>query len=287
LQPNILGVQKSQILLVGAAATLLVVLVAFGRTVPHSDKKAMPTADHMHDGQEGKPIAFDELLASAKQKIPADKLVAITALENKTVRGGVKNQQIDAYKQLYASWDSLNQLPIAAYYLGESAKLENSEKSLTFAANLFLEHLEHAEDPAIAKWESSQAISLLGQAIELNPKNDSLKIKQALLYMNTGEPMVGVQKLRDVVAANPDNAEAQITLANLAIQSNQFDKAIERMETFTQKHPDEAKAVFVLAEAYRGKGDIKKAVELLEHCKTLLNDPSLKAEIDNYIKSIK
>jgi hypothetical protein len=26
---------------------------------------------------------------------------------------------------------------------------------------------------------------------------------------------------------------------------------------------------------------------LLERCKTLLDDPSLKAEIDNYIKSIK
>jgi tetratricopeptide (TPR) repeat protein len=278
-------VQKKQILLVGAATAILIVLVAFGRTVPHSDKKAMPTAAHIHEGQEGKSIAFDELLASAKQKVPADKLISIARLEN-IVRGDVKNQQIAAYKQLYASWDSLNQLPIAAYYLGEAAKLENSEKSLTFAANLFLEHLEHAEDPAVTNWETKQAITLLDQAITLSPGNDSLKIKQALLYMNT-EPMVGVQKLRDVVAANPDNAEAQITLANLAIQSNQFDKAIDRMESFTQKHPEEAKAVFVLAEAYRGKGDVTKAVQLLEKCKTLVKDPSLKAEIDNYIRSIK
>jgi predicted Zn-dependent protease len=279
-------VQKSQVLLVGAAATLLIVLVAFGRTIPHSDKKAMPTAVHMHDGQEGQPIAFDELLASAKQKAPAEKLLSITTWENKVVRGDVKNQQIAAYRQLYASWDSLHQLPIAAYYLGEAAKLENSEKSLTFAANLFLEHLDHAEDPAIMKWESQQAIALLDKAIALNPGNDSLKVKQALLYMNTGEPMTGVAKLKEVVAADPDNVEAQLTLANLAIQSNQFDKAIERMETFVQRHPDEAKAIFVLAEAYRSKGDTKKAVALFEQCKQLLADPSLKAEIDNYIKSI-
>ncbi len=277
--------QKSQILLVGAAATVLVVLVAFGRTVPHSDKKAMPTATHLHEGQEVKSIAIDDLLASAKQKVPADKLISIARLEN-IVRGDVKNQQIAAYKQLYASWDSLNQLPIAAYYLGESAKLENSEKSLTFAANLFLEHLEHAEDPAVMNWETKQAIGLMDKALALNPGNDSLKIKQALLYMNT-EPMVGVQKLRDVVAANPDNAEAQITLASLAIQSNQFDKAIERMESFTQKHPEEAKALFVLAEAYKGKGDFKKAIELAEKCKALVKDPSLKAQLDDYIKSIK
>jgi predicted Zn-dependent protease len=278
-------VQKKQILLVGAAAAILIVLVAFGRTVPHSDKKAMPTATHMHEGQEGKPIAFDELLASAKQKVSAEKLIYIARLES-IGRGDVKNQQIAAYKQLYASWDSLNQLPIAAYYLGQAAKLENSEKSLTFAANLFLAHLEHTQDPAMMKWESQQAIALMDQAIKLNPGNDSLVVKQALLYMNTGEPMTGVQKLRDLVAANPDNAEAQITLGNLAIQSNQFDKAIERMEAFLKRHPEEPKAIFVLAEAYRSKGDVKKAVELFEQCKKLLKDPSLKAEIDNYIKSI-
>jgi tetratricopeptide (TPR) repeat protein len=281
-------VQKKQVLLVGAAAALLFVLVAFGRTIPHSDKKAMPTDTHMHNGgQEEKPIAFSELLATAKQSIPADKLLSITTLENKVVRGDVKQQQINAYKELYASWDSLNQLPIAAYYLGEAAKLENSEKSLTFAANLFLEHLEHADDPAVSKWESLQAIGLYDQALKLDPENESLKIKQATLYMNTGEPMLGVAKLREVVATNPDNFEAQLTLANLAIQSGQYDKAIDRMETFLQKHPDEAKGIFVLAEAYRSKGDTKKAVELFEQCKKLLKDPSLKAEIDNYIKSIK
>ena len=280
--------QKKQVILVGAAAALLLVLVAFGRTIPHSDKKAMPAGPHMHsEGQEEKPIAFEELLAAAKQKVPASKLISIASLENRVGRGDVKHQQIAAYKELYATWDSLNQLPIAAYYLGESAKLENSEKSLTFAANLFLDHLEHAEDAAVMKWESRQAITLLDRAIQLSPSNDSLKVKQALLYMNTGEPMVGVAKLKDVVANNPDNVEAQLTLANLAIQSGQYDKAIERMQTFLQTHPDEPKVIFVMAEAYRSKGDVKKAVELFEQCKKLLKDPSLKAEIDNYIKSIR
>lgn len=279
--------QKSQVLLVGAAAALLIVLVAFGRTIPHPDKKAMPTpAQMMSGGQEQSPIAFEDLLASAKQNVPADQLLSITTWENKVVRGDVKNQKIAAFKQLGISWDSLHQRPLAAYYYGEAAKLENSEKSLTFAANLFLEHLEHAEDPAVMKWESLQAIGLLDQAIQLDPENDSLKIKQALVYMNTGNPMEGVQKLRDLVAKNPDNIEAQVTLANLAIQSTQYDKAIERMETLLQKHPDEPKAIFVLAEAYRSKGDNKKAVELFEQCKKLLNDPALKAEIDGYIKSI-
>jgi tetratricopeptide (TPR) repeat protein len=279
--------QKSQVLLVGAAAALLVVLLAFGRTVPRPDKKAMPaTAPMAGGGAEVKAIAFSELLESAKKKLPAEKLLLVTEWENKVVRGDVKNQQIAAYKQLYTVWDSLNQMPIAAYYLAQAAKLENSEKSLTFAANLFLEHLQHAQEPGVMKWEAQQAIELLDKAITLNPGNDSLKIRQALIYMNTGEPMTGVQKLRSLVAEHPDNVEAQVTLANLAITSGQYDKAIERMETLLQKKPDEPKAIFVLAEAYKSKGDIKKAVALFEKCKQLLKDPSLKAEIDNYIKSI-
>lgn len=278
--------QKSQVLLVGTAVALLIVLLAFGRTVPRPDKKVMPTAAPMASGQDIKPISFEELLSSAKTKIPAEKLLLINTWENKVVRGDVKHQQIAAYKQLYSVWDSLNQLPVAAYYLGQAAKLENSEKSLTFAANLFLEHLQHAPEPGIMKWEAQQAIELLEQAITLNPGNDSLKIQQALVYMNTGEPMVGVQKLRALVAEHPDNVEAQVTLANLAITSGQYDKAIERMEALLQRRPEEAKAYFVLGEAYRSKGDVQKAVTLFTKCKELLKDPALKAEIDSYIKSI-
>ncbi|SEW06606.1 tetratricopeptide repeat protein [Chitinophaga arvensicola] len=278
--------QKSQVLLVGAAVALLVILFAFGRTVPRSEKKPMSSGAPMKGGQDVEPIAFSELLETAKGKIPAEKLLQVNTIETNVVRGDVKTQQIAAYHQLYNTWDSLNQLPVAAYYLGEAAKLENSEKSLTFAANLFLAHLQHAEDPRVAKWEAQQAITLFDQAIQLNPANDTLKISQAMVYMNTGEPMTGVAKLREVVAAHPDNIDAQVTLANLAITSGQYDKAIERLEGVAKSHPDNAKVLFVLAESYRSKGDKKKAIELFEKSKQLMTDPELKKEVDSYIKSI-
>ncbi|WP_212000562.1 M48 family metallopeptidase [Chitinophaga sp. HK235] len=279
--------RKSQVLLVGAAVALLVVLYAFGRTIPRSDKQAMSTAAPMQGGQGVEPIAFSELLETAKGKIPAEKLLQINTIETNVIRGDVNAQQIAAYKQLYNTWDSLNQLPVAAYYLGQAAKLENSEKSLTFAANLFLAHLQHAQDPRIAKWEADQATTLFDQAILLNPANDTLKMSQAMVYMNTGEPMKGVAKMKEVVAKNPDNIDAQVTLANLAIRSGQFDKAIERLEGVMQKHPDDAKVLFVLAESYRSKGNTKKALELFEKSKQAMKDPELKKEVDNYIKDIR
>ncbi|RFS24075.1 hypothetical protein DVR12_09330 [Chitinophaga silvatica] len=279
--------QKTQVLLVGAAVALLVILFAFGRTVPRSDKQPMSSAAPMQGGQDVQPIAFSELLSVAKGKIPSDKLLQVNTIETNVIRGDVKSQQISAFRQLYNLWDSLNQLPVAAYYLGEAAKLENSEKSLTFAANLFSAHLQHAEDPRVAKWEAEQAISLFDQAIQLNPDNDTLKISQAMVFMNTGEPMKGVAKLREVVAVHPDNIDAQVTLANLAITSGQYDKAIERLEGVSAKHQDNAKVLFVLGEAYRSKGDKAKAIELFEKSKQLMTDPELKKEVDSYIKSIR
>ncbi len=238
-------------------------------------------------GQPGVAIDFKDLLAQAKQNVPASSLLQLTSLENKVVRGDVKAQQEAVFRQLATAWDSLHQPPLAAYYLGEAAKLENSEKSLTFAANLFLADLQRVDNQDLAKWEARQAIDLLDKAITLNPDNDSLQISQALAYMQTGEPMVGVGKLRAIVEKHPDNLDAQITLANLAITSGQYDKAIDRLEGVLQNHPDNVKALFVLAEAYKGMGNKEKAVQLFERCKQNVKDPALIKEIDDYIADTK
>ncbi|AWO01691.1 hypothetical protein DLD77_08260 [Chitinophaga alhagiae] len=253
----------------------------------HGHEHAAAPGGAMPQGQSAVAANFSDLLKKAKEKVPADKLVEITSLENTVVRGDVKSQQIAAYQQLYTIWDGLNELPIAAHYAAESAKLENSGKSLTFAANLFLEHLSHTQDAGVRVWQANTALELLDKAIALEPNNDTLKIKKgALLVSNTGEPMKGIGILREVAERNPDFLDAQLTLANFSITSGQYDKAIERMESVLERHPQEPKALFLLAVAYQSKGDNAKAVELLRQCRKLIKDPSLAAEIDGYIKSI-
>lgn len=280
--------RKSQVLLTGIGVTVVVLLFVFGRTVPKPDKRTVPAAAAMQGGgQSGVAIDFKELLATAKQNVPASSLLQITSLENKVVRGDVKAQQETVFRQLATAWDSLHQPSLTAYYMGEAAKLENSEKSLTFAANLFLADVQEAKSQELAKWEAQQAIDLLDKAIAINPDNDSLQISQALAYMNTGEPMAGVGKLRAIVEKHPDNLDAQVTLANLAITSGQYDKAIDRLEGVLKTHPDDVKSLFVLAEAYKGLGNKEKAVQLFQRCKTLVKDPALIKEIDDYIADTK
>ncbi len=242
----------------------------------------------MSQGNSVKPAEFKDLLQQAKERVPADRLGEISRLENAVVRGDVQSQQITTYRQLSLLWDGLNEAPIAAHYAGEAAKLENSGKNLTFAANLFLEHLAHTQDPAVRLWEVSSAMELLDRAIALEPGNDTLKLRKGALIVDyTGEPMKGIGILREVAEKNPEFLDAQLTLANFSIKSGQFDKAIERMDKVLERTPNEPKALFLLAVSYQSKGENAKAVDLLRQCRKLIKDPALAAEIDGYIESIK
>ena len=158
-------------------------------------------------------------------------------LENAVVRGDVKDQQIKADRQLADFWkDSVENgfLPYA-YYTGEAAKLENSEKSLTFAAQLFLNNLRGQDNPALKNWMAVRKpeICLKGR-LALNPDNDSTKIGLGATYIfgSTGaepqEVMKGIQQILEVARRDSLNMYAQFMLGLGGIESGQFDKAIER-----------------------------------------------------------
>ncbi len=281
--------QRNQLLLIGLGIAAVIALFAFGRISPKvHDHDHAAKGMAMPQGNAAVAADFKDLLQKARERVPADKLGEISRLENAVVRGDVQTQQIAAYRQLYLIWDGLNELPIAAHYAAEAAKLENSGKNLTFAANLFLDHLSHTQDPAVRMWEVNSAIELLDRAIALEPANDTLKLKKGTLLVDyTGEPMQGIGLLREVAEKNPDFLDAQLTLANFSIKSGQFDKAVERMQKVLDRTPDEPKALFLMAAAYQSKGENDKAIELLRQCRKLIKDPGLAAEIDEYIKSIK
>jgi len=281
-------VQKKQLLLISAGVIILVALYAFGRTVPSHENHDHGQAPAMAagDGQTVAVANFEDLLLEAKNRIPAEKLTQIEALEHAVVRGDVHHQEIAVNKQLAAVWDTLNEQPIAAYYLGKAAELENSEKSLTFAANSFLNHMGHIQDPAVAQWMANNAMELLTKANEINPSNIDVKIQLGQLLVTSSEPMKGIGMLMEVANTHPENVEVQLILGNFAIQSGQYDKAIERMNKLLQRDPENPKALFLLGEAYRNNGQIDKAKEALVACRKLINDPALAAEIDDYINEL-
>jgi len=106
-------------------------------------KKPIPSAGA---GAAEVVIPIDTILFHSKEALPVDQAQRITALENSVVRGDVRDQKLNLYHHLAHFWrDTARVFEPYAWYEAESARLENSEKSLTFAAHLFLDNLRSEE----------------------------------------------------------------------------------------------------------------------------------------------
>lgn len=275
--------KKQQLILVGSGVVLLCLIYFFGQTIP---PKKNPGAVAAAAGT--KEISFTSILEASKQQLSPAMQAYVAQLETAVVRGDVKEQQIKVYKQLAAFWkDSAHLLLPYAYYSSEAAKLENSQKSLTFAAQFFLEGIRRQENPDLQRWMAGEAKELFQKALEIDPKNDSLKIGlgSSILFGNLGEgPMEGIRLIREVAERDPENMYAQFMLGLGGMISGQFDKAIERLLKVVQHQPDNVEAILMLADAYEQHNDKANAVKWYTAGRKYIQNADLQKEIDQRIK---
>ena len=281
---------KQQWILAGGGACLLLFLLFFGKTV---EKKPVI---NLAAGNPGMPVFnIDNYLQSAKQKLSATQQGYVAILENNISRGDIKNQQIKSYDGLASFWkDSANDDILYDFYTAESSKLVNSEKSLTFAAQLILDDLRNEADPAKRSWKADRSIELFEKAIELDPNNDSLKVDLGSCYIfgkgMAGDPqetMKGVGQLLDIVQKDSNNMQAQLVLGIGGVISTQYDKAITRLLLVIKNEPGNAEATSWLGDAYAGKGDKENALKWYEISKRLVNNPQYSKEVDERIKMLR
>ena len=278
--------KKQQLILLSGGLVLLVLLYFFGNTTPPTNLKANITKDTA----EGATATITSVLEAAKKKLTPSQSETIAQLENSVVRGNVKEQQIHVYKQMALYWqDTLQRPDIGAYYLGESAKLENSEKSLSFAARLLLNQLMAETDPAMMNWLATNAKALFEKVLQINPGNDSAKVELGACYIFgniSSSPMEGISKIKEVADKDANNMYAQLMLGLGDIRSQQYDKAIERLGIVAEKEPGNLQALFNLAETYERKGDKQNAIKWYKRVESMINLPEAKQEIENRINSL-
>ncbi len=274
--------------MVGSALVVCLLLVFFGRTVPPKKTIAPQSDAQSHEHQS---VNFNELLAQAKQRIRPEQAERLARLETSVSRGDVKEQQIHVYHRLARFWaDSARIFEPYAYYNGEAAKLENSEKSLTFAAHQFLEGLMREDQPAMQNWLAGNAKVLFEKALVINPANDSAKIGLGACYMFahiSENPMEGITLIREVVQKNPGNLYGQTILALGGKKSGQYDKAIERFMVVVNAQPDNVEMILNIAECYELKGDKENAVKWYEKTKQLVKLPEAQKELDKRITELR
>lgn len=279
--------KKQQLILAGGGLVLLLLLFFFGNTVPPATA-SKPAGETENNSSQ--PVVTD-VLAIAKQGLNASQSEKITQLENSVVRGNVKEQQIAVYNQMSRYWqDTLQRPDIGVYYLGEAAKLENSEKNLNFAARLMLNQVMAGTEPDKTTWLATNAKALYEQSLKINPANDSAKIELGACYLFgniSAMPMEGIQKIREVEQKDSTNMYAQLMLGLGAIRSQQYDKAIERLEKVVKYEPHNLQALFNLAEANERKGDKANAIKWYRQVQDHVEIPEAKQEIENRINSLK
>ena len=281
---------NKQTILAGLGIIAVALLFILGRTTDNKKPLAIPAAT-----SNSKSFDVQHFIEDSKQKLSPSQAIYITKLENGISRGDVPVQQIQAYNGLANFWkDSIRLFEPYLFYLSKAAKLDNSEKSLTFAAQLFLEALRGEQDDTKLNWETTEAISLFESAIKLNPGNDSLRIGLGSCYIygkgrsgNPEETMKGIQELLAVARKDSNNMKAQIVLGVGGLVSGQFDKALERFQRVVTKEPNNLEAIAYLADAYAAKGNKEEAIKWYTISKRLANNPHYSEEVDKRINSLK
>ena len=241
---------------------------------------------------ENQSVTNQSIINDAKTSLSAEFKIAILSLENQLSRSKNAADSLEYTIKLAKFWaDSANRLSPYLYYTYSAALLENSEKSLTFAAQRLIDNLINPEaPPALLPWMAGNAKVLLEKALEINPNNDSAIINLGACYLFgniSDNPMQGILKVKEVVDKNPQNAYGQFILALGGKKSGQYDKAIERLLIVVSLQPSNLEAMVHLAECYELANQKEEAIQWYTKVKNLVNIPDAKEAISKRIKELK
>lgn len=275
---------KKQVIL-ASAGTLLVLFIFFGLKTTSTENPSPKIPD-----QKIQTFDIQSFISNSKSQLPPAQLEILNKLEKSS-----DSKNVATIISIADFWkDSARAFLPYAYYLSEAAKLDNSEKSLNFAAQLILSNLRIEHDGAKIEWLSSEAIILFEKAITLNPQNDDLRVGLGSCYVfgkgRNGDPqqtMKGIQELLGVVRKDSTNMKAQLVLGAGGYISGQYDKAIPRLKKVVESEPENLEAVAFLADSYAASGKNAEAIKWYQISKRLADNPAYSKEVDERIKLLK
>jgi tetratricopeptide (TPR) repeat protein len=278
--------KKPQLLVALFATLTCFAIIIF---IPRTNKEANAASK---ESTENQTISTQTILEGAKTALTGSQKISLLSIENQLSTSKMAKDSAAIYRQLSKFWaDSAQRIEPYLYYTYSAALLENSEKSLTFAAQLLVDNLTTQEaPPAIQNWIAANAKVLLEKALVINPNNDSTKINLGACYMFgniSDNPMQGILKVKEVVDKNPQHIYGNMMLGLGGKKSAQYPKAIERFSAILKIEPNNMEAMVNLAECYELNSQKDLAIEWYLKMKGLVNNPQAKDAIDKRIKELK
>ena len=279
---------KAQWITIGIGVLLVAGLFRFGRKAVKLSEIKTPIQSVAPD-----EITADSILLHAKEILKPQQVNWMNNLEQSVTRGDVKAQKLKVYHQLAHFWkDSVGLFEPYAWYEAEAARLENSEKSLTFAAHLLLENLRDSEESArLKRWKALQAKDLFERSLKINDKNDSTIVGLQACYIFGGiseAPMQAITKVIQVVEKDSTNVFALMVLGYGSILSEQYDNAIERFGRVVALQPNNLEAILRTAEVYERKADTANAIKWYSNALPVVAiNPNMKTALEKRIEQLK
>lgn len=268
---------KTQIAVV-LGALVLIVLLLFANTklVP---KEEAVVSDHANPNT----LAFAQMVKTAVDGLTPEQKTSVQKLDEEIKKASNKKL---AFENMINMWDSLNHPSVAAYYMEQAAMASPIESNWLEAGNRYYaatRFVQEGDRPMLF----GKAMTCFEHVLELNPKNVDAKMNLASCYVEgSSEPMKGVGMLKELEKTDSNNVNLQLSFAFFSEKSGQWSKAIPRFEKVLKIQPDFIEAYLHLADAYQQMGDKEKAIENLKKYVSLVDDVTIKTEVQEYINKL-
>lgn len=274
-----MSANKKQIAVVSGAIILIVLLLLANTKLPPNKEEAK-----MSDHAGPNTIALTTLVQSAINGLTSSQKQTVQKMDD-AIKSSTDKKT--AFENIINELDTLRLPAAAAYYMEKAAEASPIEKNWAEAGNRYFAATRFAKEPD-RPILYSKAMECFEKTLELNPKNVEAKINLAACYVEgSTDPMKGIGMLREVEKTDSNNVDLQLNFAFFSEKSGQWDRAVARFQKVLKIQPDFIEAYLHLADAYQQKGDKAKAIESLEKYITLVNDVTIKTEIQDYINKLK
>jgi tetratricopeptide (TPR) repeat protein len=286
------GTLKKQLLLLVAGVVIIALFYLAPDQKSDVVKEESEIAEESHEGhdhEEGEGHEHEHQTEYEDRLSEEDKGYIIK-LERKAKKVEDLDSKLLIYDSLITFSIKRNVPPMVAKYTEEKARAIPTELNYMLAGDNFFKAFRLSK--VKPKDLIVGALRNYEKVLELNPDNLDAQTATGVVNVEGSSqlgimPMKGIAILKDVLNKDPKNVNAMTNLGYFAIQSGQFEKAVERFEEVLKIDSQNAEAYIYLTDAYLSQEKVEKGIETLEKYKSILDDPIVLKQIDDYINDIR
>jgi len=208
------------------------------------------------------------LIREAKQDLSVEQLSSVRILEQSLQLLEEDSLKTNTFKELSSLWYKLQHPSIAGYYAEKVALVEDTEAAWSIAGTTFAICVQRMGENKVRQYCTSRAFKAFENAISINPSNIQNQVNLALTHLETQNPMMGIQMLRELNQKHPENVLVLMTLGKQAVRTNQLELASERFLRILEIESNNKEAACALVDIYNRLNQTDKIEKFMQTCQS-------------------